>query len=159
MVQVGIAPTRAGEAEYPSATGQVFSLRHPNPAGGPFFSCRILCKEGQWPRPLKSVDALRQAIGVHVYLEGSSPVGTITVAGVGRIRARPDLAVTTVGVEAYAATLSQAMAEAGGTMGSGAAWPARCGASRHRPAHSPPLGPGRAPARPEERTILRLCRL
>lgn len=44
-------------------------------------------------------------------------VGTITVAGVGRIAARPDLAILTLGVEIDAITLAEAMAEAGGTMG------------------------------------------
>lgn len=43
-------------------------------------------------------------------------MGTITVAGEGRIAARPDVAVTTLGVEVYAATLREALAEAGGTM-------------------------------------------
>src|SRR5262245_43056076 len=46
----------------------------------------------------------------------SLPVGTITVAGEGRVAARPDLAVTTLGVDVYATSLSEAMAEAAGTM-------------------------------------------
>ena len=46
----------------------------------------------------------------------SLPVGTITVAGEGRVAAKPDLAVTTLGVDVYAATLGEAMAEAAGTM-------------------------------------------
>jgi len=43
-------------------------------------------------------------------------VGTITVAGEGRITARPDLAITTLGVDVHATSLSEAMAEAAGTM-------------------------------------------
>jgi uncharacterized protein len=43
-------------------------------------------------------------------------VGTITVAGEGRVAARPDLAVTTLGVDVYATGLGEAMAEAAGTM-------------------------------------------
>ena len=43
-------------------------------------------------------------------------MGTITVAGEGRVAARPDLAVTTLGVEVYATTLGEAMAEAAGSM-------------------------------------------
>ncbi|HKF17720.1 MAG TPA: SIMPL domain-containing protein [Candidatus Dormibacteraeota bacterium] len=43
-------------------------------------------------------------------------MGTITVAGEGRITARPDLAITTLGVDVHATSLSEAMAEAAGTM-------------------------------------------
>lgn len=43
-------------------------------------------------------------------------MGTITVAGEGRVAARPDLAVTTLGVDVYATGLGEAMAEAAGTM-------------------------------------------
>src|SRR5262244_7270 len=46
----------------------------------------------------------------------SLPVGTITVAGEGRVAARPDIAITTLGVDVYATSLSEAMAEAAGTM-------------------------------------------
>ena len=44
-------------------------------------------------------------------------MGTITVAGEGRIAARPDLAILTLGVEIHATTLAEAMDEASGTMG------------------------------------------
>ena len=43
-------------------------------------------------------------------------MGTIAVAGEGRITARPDLAITTLGVDVHATSLSEAMAEAAGTM-------------------------------------------
>lgn len=43
-------------------------------------------------------------------------MGTITVAGEGRIAAKPDLAVTTLGVDVYATTLAEAIGSAGHTM-------------------------------------------
>ncbi len=69
-VHVAIAPTLAGIEEHPHVTGSNHEFPHPNPSIGPFFQARILCREGQWPRPIKSVDALRQAVGIRVFLEG-----------------------------------------------------------------------------------------
>ncbi len=69
-VAIAVSPTVLGRERYPSAKLVRYAVPHPNPGAGPFFQGRILCREGQWPRPLKSVDALRQAVGVRVFLEG-----------------------------------------------------------------------------------------
>lgn len=69
-VSIAVSPTVSGREKYPSAKLVRYAVPHPNPKSGPFFQGRILCREGQWPRPLKAVDALRQAVGVRVFMEG-----------------------------------------------------------------------------------------
>lgn len=70
VVRYAFAPTQAKRDAMPRLTRQAVSIAHPDATGGPFFHCRILCREGQWPRTLRQADVVRRSYGVRVFMEG-----------------------------------------------------------------------------------------
>ena len=72
LVHFAIAPTSRTLAENPRAKGQMTTIAHPAPKGGPFFDARILVREG----PHRGKGArdrsawASKVAGIRVYLEG-----------------------------------------------------------------------------------------
>jgi signal transduction histidine kinase len=70
VVEYALAPTASTKSEHAHASRLRFKVDHPDPASGPFFQARILCREGAWPRAVKETNLLRRSFGIRVYLEG-----------------------------------------------------------------------------------------
>jgi signal transduction histidine kinase len=66
----GISPTNAARQETRGMRKQLIRVKHPDPGHGPFFQCRVLCKEGAWPKSLRETNLIRRAYGIRVFMEG-----------------------------------------------------------------------------------------
>jgi signal transduction histidine kinase len=67
-VRFSVTPTKRGKAEFPDASGQRFTMDHPDLKSGPFFQARILIREGRSDKNERAW--LGRSAGIRVYMEG-----------------------------------------------------------------------------------------
>jgi hypothetical protein len=67
-IKFNIAPTKKGKREFSEATGEAYTMDHPDLSTGPFFQARILVREGQASKKEKAW--LGRSSGIRVYMEG-----------------------------------------------------------------------------------------
>ncbi len=69
-VRYAISPTAGLRRTLPNSTTETYSIRHPDPEGGPFFQCRILVRTGQMRLRDAEKEWAGRANGIRVFWEG-----------------------------------------------------------------------------------------
>lgn len=69
-ITFGLAPTEQARKKDPNLSKQTVALARRDHKQGPYFTARILCREGGWPRSVTQSDLIRRSYGIRVFVEG-----------------------------------------------------------------------------------------